>query len=94
MDADKWGDYYDRTKKEDGEKSAMVDLVNGMLRELKSRMEQAKPWDQPSDIAENVNDLYREVASSRPELRKEGFADLVQKHNPEIGALFSDSITN
>jgi len=89
MDADKWDDYYQRTKEKDGMKEAMADLVNGMIRELKSRMERANRWDDPSEIAEDVDDMYREVASRHRELAEDGFVRFIEETAPpELVGLF------
>ena len=82
MDVDKWDDYYQRTKVKDGMKEAMADLVNGMIRELKSRMEQANRWDDPCEIAGDVDDMYREVASRHRELAEDGFVRFIKETAP------------
>lgn len=88
MDADKWDDFYERTKESDGMKSAMTDLANGFLRELKSRMEQAGPLDTPREIAQEVDEMWRDVADRHQELDPEGLSQLAKKMDPEVGELF------
>lgn len=91
MDADKWDDYYRRTKDKDGTEEAMSGLVSGMLRELKSRMERKKPWEDPSEVAEDVDDIYREVASRHRELSEDGFVRFIEETAPpEITQLFEN----
>jgi len=87
MDADKWCDFYDRTKEDDGMKSAMVDLMGGFLRELKSRMEQASGATLPEEVVQEVDEMWREVASRHRELSPDGLKRFLHKKSPELAEM-------
>jgi len=87
MDADKWSDLYDRTKEEDGMKSAMVDLLGGFLRELQSRMEQASGATLPKDVVQEVDEMWREVASRHRELSPDGLKRFIQQKSPDLAEM-------
>lgn len=87
MDADKWSDFYERTKEDDGMKSAMTDLLGGFLRELKSRMEQASGATLPEDVVQEVDEMWRDVASRHRELSPDGLKRFMQQRSPELAEL-------
>jgi len=84
MDAEKWSDFYERTKNDDGMKSAMADLLGGFLRELKSRMEQATGSTLPGEVIREVDEMWREVAEDHRELSPEGLKRFLQQRSPEL----------
>lgn len=88
MDADKWSDFYERTKRSDGLKPAMADLMNGFVRELKSRAQRATRWTEPEEVMEEVDEMWREVASDHQELSPEGFQRYIKKVSDDLGDLF------
>lgn len=87
MDAEKWSDYYERSKKSDGLKEAMSSLANGFIRELKSRMEQARRPD-PEPIFQEVNQMWKDVASRHEELSPRGLVRLIREAAPELADAF------
>jgi hypothetical protein len=88
VDADKWSDFYDRTKRENGMKPAMADLASGFVRELKSRARRAPRYREAEDILQEVDEMWREVAADHRELSPDGFKRYVQKISDDLGDLF------
>lgn len=84
MDAEKWGNAYDRTLNSDGEDEALEMLHKGMIREMESRAHQAGRGTEPPDVIEEVDELYRDVARGRDSLNEEGFINFVQDKMPEF----------
>jgi len=84
VDADKWSDFYDRTKESDGLESAMNDLANGFVRELKSRAERAPRGKGPREVLQEVDEMWRSVAENHEELSPEGFQRLLVEASEEL----------
>lgn len=86
MDAEKWGNAFDRTVKKEGFKQAAKELFDGMLREIQSRADRRGRHTDPADVVGEVEELYREVAEERPVLDEDGFMTFLEEKLPEVAA--------
>jgi len=87
MDAEKWSDFYARTKKSDGLRPAMSDLVDGFVRELRSRFARASRFEDPEEIMTEVNQMWRAVAEDHEELSAEGFERYINEVSDDFAEL-------